>query len=436
MTTATPVTETHPAPLTAQTPLASLCLSADQNTGTGLNSGNALAPCHGTLTPTRLDAPEAETSAILHGAAVHDLGWQRRISVCGEDRKRWLSGMVTNTVEGLADNSGAYNFVLNAQGRIQGDCLVWRSGDALEIELAADQQVALLTHFDHFIIMDDVELQPIEDTTALGLTGPQSERLLESLGLPAPPEWSASQGVLCPADEQGFPVQIRRGFGRLVPHYTLWVAPAHLSLLLESLRAAGATAIGAESIERLRIVEGIAAYGTDFTSLDLPQETAQTHALSFTKGCYLGQEIVERIRSRGQVHRHLRPLEIFPADGHAEPAIGTEFFSQQTGFDSAKPVSKLTSVSSITALNPAPNPAPETRFFALGVVRAEAEIGNNTLHYRSGTAKILTHPPQFRSPTEQQLIPPEMSHPTALNINPTWAEQCDDAMPETNESRP
>lgn len=393
MTTATSVTETQATP---QTPFAGLCLSAGLSTGLVRD----LELRHGTLTPGCLDSPEVEMEAALNGVAVHDLGWQHRFAVRGADRRRWLSGMVTNTVEGLADNTGAYNFVLNAQGRIQGDCLIWRSDDALEIEIAADQADALLAHFDHFIIMDDVEIAPIEDATALGLTGPKAESLLESLGLPAPSEWAAGESVQLQVAEQTFTVQIRRGYGRLVPHFTLWVAPAHLPALFQRLRAAGATAIGADTIERLRIVEGIADFGVDFTGQELPQETAQTHALHFTKGCYLGQEIVERIRSRGQVHRHLRAIEILPDDGHTAPPVATELFLPErapgSGHDNEKPVAKLTSV---TTLNLAPNQRPETRFFALGMVRAEAEIGDNTLLYHGGTAKILKHPPTFRPPS-------------------------------------
>ncbi len=78
-----------------------------------------------------MDAPERETAALVSGAAVHDLGWLRRVAVRGEDRFRWLSGMVTNTVNDLGTNAGAWNLVLNAQGRIQGDLHVWREGDAL-----------------------------------------------------------------------------------------------------------------------------------------------------------------------------------------------------------------------------------------------------------------------------------------------------------------
>ena len=80
--------------------------------------------------------------------------------------------------------------------------------------------------------------------------------------------------------------------------------------LWKALREAGATPVGADSLEAFRIAEGIPAYGIDMAERDLPQETSQMRALSFNKGCYLGQEIVERIRSRGSVHRHLRALEL------------------------------------------------------------------------------------------------------------------------------
>src|SRR5580704_3820501 len=90
-----------------------------------------LAVYRGALTPRELDAPEAETAALAQGAAIHDLGWMRRVSVRGGDRFRWLSGMVTNTVNDLFPNTGAWNLVLNAQGRIQGDLTVWREGEEM-----------------------------------------------------------------------------------------------------------------------------------------------------------------------------------------------------------------------------------------------------------------------------------------------------------------
>ena len=112
-------------------------------------------------------------------------------------------------------------------------------------------------------------------------------------------------------------------YGVLAPHYELWVRAAEIPALWQALIEAGATPVGAASLEAFRIAEGIPAYGIDIAERDLPQETSQMRALHFNKGCYLGQEIVERIRSRGSVHRHLRPLELFGP----VPAAGTELTS-------------------------------------------------------------------------------------------------------------
>jgi len=80
-----------------------------------------LVEYRGSLTVQAFDAPAGEIAALAKGAAAHDLGWMRRVNVRGEDRSRWLSGMVTNMVKDLPENSGAWNLVLNAQGRIQGE---------------------------------------------------------------------------------------------------------------------------------------------------------------------------------------------------------------------------------------------------------------------------------------------------------------------------
>lgn len=337
----------------------------------------------GALTPQQLDAPTAETEALIFGAAVHDLGWLRRVEVRGEDRFRWLSGMVTNAVETLLQAGGAYNFILNAQGRIQGDGCIWRDGDSLELELAAEQTPALLEHFDHFIIMDDVELVPVEGLSALGLTGPDSARILSALGLTAEvPEMTQTRGTAA-----GIEIAIRRGYGAIVPHYELWVASQAIPQLWTALRDAGAMPAGANALETLRIVEGIPAYEIDIESRYLVQETSQMRALSFTKGCYLGQEIVERVRSRGQVHRHLRALELSLSDAASLPAKGTELRIIGSSAD-AKPAGQITSVAAAHLKS-------SLRIFAIAMLRAEAEIGGKTLEFSSGTARILDGPPKL-----------------------------------------
>jgi folate-binding protein YgfZ len=345
-----------------------------------------LSTYRGVLTPEGFDAPEAEIAALATGAAVHDLGWQRRVAVRGEDRVRWLSGMVTNMVTDLPSNSGAWNLVLNAQGRIQGDLVVWHEDDRLELEIAADQYERLLQHLEHFIIMDDVELVPLNGEAAgeagpeavLGLTGPQADEVLERLSLPT----LAAQMTGTRTEWNGVDVRLVRGHGAQVPHYEIWAPGAMLWKLWKFLLTAGAIPVGCNAVETFRIAEGIPLYGVDMVERDLPQETSQTRALHFSKGCYLGQEIVERIRSRGNVHRHLRQLEI---EGPL-PSPGTELM-----LEGAR-AGRITSTAEL--LLPAGN-----RVFSMGVVSAEAEARNLAMSYEAGAstgiARILDGPPKL-----------------------------------------
>ncbi len=365
----------------APTPLAALLTQAA--------APPALAAHCGVLTPDLLDAPGRETETLAFGAAAHDLGWLRLVAVRGEDRFRWLSGMVTNTVYDLPANTGLWNLVLNAQGRIQGDLHVWRDGDNLTLTIAADQYDRLLTHFTRHIIMDDVELVPLSldadgnltGETALGLTGPMAVGVLERLGLPV----LSHDLTFATAKWNDQPIRVIRAYGVLAPHFELWVQAGQLPALRQALIEAGATPVGVASLEAFRIAEGIAAYGIDIAERDLPQETSQMRALSFGKGCYLGQEIVERIRSRGSVHRHLRPLELFGP----LPAAGAELT-----LDSGASAGQITSAAEW------PLPA-GNRTFAFGMIRAEAEIRSQPLNYTAGeaagTARILASPPSFQA---------------------------------------
>jgi folate-binding protein YgfZ len=338
-----------------------------------------LAAYRGALTPCQLDAPEREMAALVSGVAVHDLGWLRRVAVQGEDRFRWLSGMVTNTVNDLAMNAGAWNLVLNAQGRIQGELHVWREDENLELVIAADQVDRLLAHLNRFIIMDDVELSPVSET-ALGLAGPLAAGVLARLGLPEP---ESMTGVR--ATWSGVPVRVVRAYGVLVPHYELWLSAEQIPALWQALVEAGASPVGAATLEAFRIAEGIPAYGIDMAERDLPQETSQMRMLSFSKGCYLGQEIVERIRSRGSVHRHLRSLELFGT----VPDAGTELI-----LEAGAAAGKITSAVALPL-------ASGRRVFALGMIGAAAEMRNQPLSYNAGgvtgTARILAVPPELEA---------------------------------------
>ncbi|MGB6190900.1 MAG: folate-binding protein [Terracidiphilus sp.] len=339
----------------------------------------ALAEYRSVLTPRELDGAAVEIAALTAGAAVHDLGWLRRVAVRGEDRFRWLSGMVTNTVNDLANNAGAWNLVLNAQGRIQGDLATWREGDNLDLVIAADQYDKLLAHLEHFIIMDDVELVPLGQEpgaaeTCLGVTGPRADEVLARIGLPTLPEPMTATRV----EWNGLDLHVMRGYGAIAEHYELWTPAAGVKRLWRTLSTGGATPAGFAVLDAFRIAEGIPLYGVDIVERYLPQETSQMRALHFNKGCYLGQEIVERIRSRASVHRHLRSLEL----NGPLPSPGAELT-----LDGAA-VGQITSAAELPL-------AAGKRAFALGMIRAEAETSNEPLAYAAGTARLLSGPPQF-----------------------------------------
>jgi|GEM_PF-109550 len=378
-----------------------------------------LATYRGVQTPRNLETPQNEIEALLHGAALHDLGWKRRVAVRGEDRFRWLSGMVTNTVNDLFPNSGAWNLVLNAQGHIQGDVTVWRgeeelspqrrkpAGDgktapdpsdpqggtpfagegSVQLEMELCQYEKLINHMERFIIMDDVELatlgsetpgQPGSET-AIGLTGPLADEVLDRVGLPKLSLAMRSTHV----EWNGVDLLIQRHWGTVVPHYEFWLPVANLQKLWSCLRTGGAAPSGFESLDRLRVAEGVPLYGQDMMERDLPQETAQNRALHFNKGCYQGQEIVERIHSRGHVNRHLRSLELTGP----VPAAGTVL--KLANGDEA---GVITSAAALPL-------ASGVRTFAMAMIRAQAETGDPSFTYSaaegSGSARILAIPPAF-----------------------------------------
>jgi folate-binding protein YgfZ len=365
-----PMTDSKIAVSVSATPLATLLASASKPP--------RLEEYRGALTPREFDASAGEIAALAQGAAAHDLGWMRRVAVHGEDRFRWLSGMVTNTVVDLAADNGAWNMVLNAQGRIQGDLTVWREDDELELEIAADQFDRLLGHLEHFIIMDDVELIAHDPAgeTAVGLIGPQADSVLARMGLSALANPMTSKRV----EWNGLDLLVLRGYGVLAPHYELWTPAAGLIRLWRTLSTAGATPVGSDALEAFRIAETIPAYGVEIAERDLPQETSQMRGLHFSKGCYLGQEIVERIRSRGNVHKHLRQLEL---DGPL-PKAGVEL--------------ELDGVKAGQIRSAAELPLSKgTLRFALGMVSSEAEVHARPLTYSDGAAtgkaRLMSAPP-------------------------------------------
>ena len=310
-----------------------------------------------------------QLAALLRGAGVASLdhiGW---IRVTGADRVRWLNGMATNTVQDLVIGIGAYNFFLNAQGRIQADGYIFASADELLIETSRQQIVPLIPYLDHYIIMDDVELADVTASRhGISLIGPKAAQLLAEIGLSADDLKDLETRRL---SWQATTVTLIHAHSPLVPRYEIWADnPADTAALLDALKAAGAVPCEPTTLEWLRILEGTPLYGTDIRDRDLPQETNQTRALHFAKGCYLGQEIVERIRSRGSVHRTFTAFRL-------EGAIPAEGAQLESG---GKPVGELTSVASIPLAGSHGN----TLQLALGYLRREALDRHESIQYPGG----------------------------------------------------
>ena len=243
----------------------------------------------------------AEFGALQKGAGILSLVWRKRLKLTGEDRVRWLNGMVTNNIRDLAPGHGVYAFFLNPQGRIQADMYCFNRGDDLLIETDASQIESLRAAFDKYIIMDDVEVTDAENITKLLLSGPKAPQVVggvlgKTIEHMQPLEFRS-------ASHAGAPVTVVHLDDPFTPQFELWIANEHASELWKALAAAGAAPIGYEAVEMLRLWSGRPRFGQDIRERDLPQETGQERALNFTKGCYVGQEIVERIRSRGAVHR-------------------------------------------------------------------------------------------------------------------------------------
>jgi folate-binding protein YgfZ len=239
--------------------------------------------------------PVKEFATLRGSFGVFKLDWRAKIGVTGKDRVRWLHNMVTNNVRDLALNRGNYNFVLNAQGRILGDMYIYNRGESLVIDTDQSQVELLLAAMKRYIIMDKVELNATP-MLAYGVCGPGAEEMtgFDVKGM-APLEIRESSGHL-----------VVRGPEKKPGWYEIWFAGDSSA---RSNFQDPEQLVGTQALEWWRVVQGIPQYGQDIRDRDLPQETGQIQALNFNKGCYIGQEIVERIRSRGQVHRTFTGFE-------------------------------------------------------------------------------------------------------------------------------
>ncbi len=294
--------------------------------------------------------------ALREHAAWLDLSARGKIRVSGDDRARLLHAMTTNHVQQLKLGAGCYAFFLNAQGRILADVNLFCFEDYFLLDTEPETRHKLFEHLDRYIIADDVTLADETDgVSTIALEGPEASAVLAKLAAPIPEALysTATWGISTVARVDS------TGSGG----FFLFIPIDDKPRVIELLESAGAVAATADEAGTVRIENGHPRYGVEITERFLVQETGQLQAVHFSKGCYLGQEIVERVRSRAQIHRILRHLEIDSTD---VPAAGTKLKSGDS--DAAEIVS--------AALSP-----------ALGKVVAMAYV--RTTHSEPGTELTL-----------------------------------------------
>src|ERR1700756_4273290 len=137
-------------------------LTALQAQGEGLGA-TAVAGYRGATTAARFTDPDTEFVKLRNECGVYDLGYRAKISLTGSDRVRWLNGMVTNNIRDLAMRHGVYAFLLNPQGRILGDLYAYNRGETIVVDTDHSQVEKMLATFDHYIIMDDVEVKDLSE---------------------------------------------------------------------------------------------------------------------------------------------------------------------------------------------------------------------------------------------------------------------------------
>jgi folate-binding protein YgfZ len=227
--------------------------------------------------------------------------------------------------------------------------------------------------------MDDVQLQELDASrTVLGIAGPGAAAILKGLGaaLPEPGSFQATQLA-------GVEVTVVGGYAPVVPRWEIQTPADQVLAVWNALAGAGANPCGTEALEKLRVMEGVARFNVDFSDKQLPQETNLYRALNFTKGCYIGQETVERIRARATLHRALRQFELQGTIPAMAPGEKIELRAGEAA------VGELTSVAKIELPG-------RSKTLALGIARTEAlersASGEEAIRYDGGIAAPVTAP--------------------------------------------
>jgi folate-binding protein YgfZ len=266
--------------------------------------------------------------ALREGAGLLDRSSRGRLRLTGEDRRSYLQGLLSNDIAALTPGSGCYATLLTAQGRMVSDMYVMETGDAIVMDLEREVTPHIAAHLDRFVITEDVTVADESDRAAqLGVYGPGAAAVVAAaLGPEAPaPRDLEQMPVLAnrtlPGGESAVLIVRRDDVG--VAGFDVMVAAHRADRMADALRRAGAVAVDHEAAEVVRVEAGRPAFLLDMTSDTIPLEAGiEDRAISLTKGCYVGQEIIIRVLHRGHGRVARRLVGLVLDSGAAVPAHG------------------------------------------------------------------------------------------------------------------
>lgn len=287
----------------------------------------------GWLLPAHFGNSAAEYAAVRSAAGLMDLSYRGLLQLTGPDRFSFLQGMLSNDVLALKSFTGQYATLLSQQGKIIADVRVLCALNSIYLDFFESLKAKILSHLNRYLVADEVEIADRSSEYAtLSIQGPQSEALLRKLvaqvELPEAPLRHAMIALdgtaICTvfASHTG-----EAGFDLIGPVAKL---PDLAQRLSEAGKEFSAVWVGEEAQNVLRVEAGIPRYGVDFTEDNLLLEVGLDDAVSFSKGCYLGQEVVERIRSRGHVNKKLAGL-ILDGEASANPGDAIVYAGKAVG---------------------------------------------------------------------------------------------------------
>jgi len=276
--------------------------------------------------------PLAEYSALREVAGVMDLSHRSRVCLAGEDRVRFLNGQVTNNIKTLSPGQGCYAALVTAKGRMESDLHVHCLEDELLLDFEPGLTSKVTERLEKYIVADDVQVVDLKPHYGLvSVQGPKAAAVAARLALSGPLPDTEYHSALITDDAIGELVIVARP-RVVVGGFDLYVPTAALGTVMDRLvalvQAVGGRACGWDAFEMARIEAGIPRFGQDMDETNIPLEAGlEQRAVRYNKGCYVGQEVINRIHSVGQVSKALRGL-VLPVDLDPLPSRGDKLIHE------------------------------------------------------------------------------------------------------------